>query len=140
VGDNIVLTTRMDWKEPGASVDTGQAGTTARGQALTDISQLATTTDDRLVGRHVNVQNAHVDATTATGFWVDAGKDRLFVVPSADPHDPQTKHANIKQGDRVNIMGTVLDLPAGMKSRLDENGAAMDEEIYVYASQILPAK
>jgi hypothetical protein len=140
VGDNIVLTTRIDRKEPGAAAGASQAGSSARSQALTDIRQLATTTDDRLVGRHVNVQNAHVDATTPTGFWVDAGDDRLFVVPAADPHDPQTENAKVKQGDRVNIMGTVLGLPTGMKSRLDENGAAMDEEIYVYASQILPAK
>jgi hypothetical protein len=139
IGDNIVLTTHMGRKEPGASASAGQTGSSAK-QAITDIRQLATTTDERLVGRRVNVQNAHVDATTATGFWVDAGEDRLFVLPAGDPHDPQTKHAGIKQGDRVNIMGTVLGLPAGMKSRLDENGAAMDEEIYVYASQILPAR
>ena len=140
VGDAIVLTTHMGRREPGASASAGQPERSAKQQAITDIRQLATTTDERLVGRQVNVQNAQVDATTATGFWVDAGEDRLFVLPAGDPHDPQTKDAEIKQGDRVNIMGTVLGLPTRMKNRLDENGAAMDEEIYVYASQILPAR
>lgn len=63
------------------------------------------------VGRQVNVQNAHVAATMATGgFWVDAGGDRLFVLPAGDP---QTGVSKVKQGDRVNIMGTVLELPRG---------------------------
>jgi hypothetical protein len=151
VGDNVVLTTHIDRKDtPAASNNKADnadqtASTSASApqqsgqqQTVTDIRQLATTTDERLVGRQVNLQKAHVAATMATGgFWIDAGEDRLFVLPSGDP---QTGHTSkVKQGDRVSIMGTVLELPNGMKNRLDENGAAMDEEIYVYANQIKPA-
>lgn len=53
---------------------------------------------------------------------------RLFVLPGDAVH--------LRQGARVNIRGFVLELPEGMKDRLDDYLAARDEAIYVYANQV----
>jgi hypothetical protein len=108
---------------------TEQTTSAQRGQPMTDLSELARTTDERLIGRMVNLQNAKVSSTVAMGgFWITSDDERLFVLP--------TDGTKVQQGQQVSIMGTVLELPNQMKDRLDKGTAAQDEEIYVYATQV----
>jgi hypothetical protein len=109
---------------------TGHTDTSAHsGQPMTDVRELTRTTDERLVGRMVNLQNAKVASTVETGgFWVTSDNERLFVLPA--------ESAKVQQGQQVSIMGTVLELPNQMKDRLDKGNGAQDEEIYVYATQV----
>jgi hypothetical protein len=108
---------------------TGQTAGAQRGQPMTDVRELTRTTDERLVGRTVNLQKATVSSTVASGgFWITSDDERLFVLP--------TDGATVQQGQQVSIMGTVLELPNQMKDGLDKGNGAQDEEIYVYATQV----
>jgi hypothetical protein len=111
----------------------GPAGQAAQsGQPVTNLRELARTTDERLVGRMVNLQNANVTSTVSTGgFWITSDSERLFVLPS--------DRTNVQQGQQVSIMGTVLELPNQMKDRLDKGNRAQHEEIYIYATQVKQA-
>ena len=110
----------------------GQTADTQRGQPVTDLRELTRTTDERLVGRMVNLQNAKVSSTAPNGgFWITSDNERLFVLPS--------DRASVQEGQQVSIMGTVLELPNQMKERLDKGNGAQDEEIYIYATQVKQA-
>ena len=99
---------------------------------MTDVRELTRTTDERFVGRMVNLQNAKITGTVPTGgFWIASDTERLFVLP-ADSH-------NVQVGQQVSIKGTVLELPNQMKNRLDKGKGAQDEEIYVYATEVKQA-
>ena len=97
--------------------------------SLQDLAALASSDDSTLVGRLVDLRNARISAVAAAGgFWVSSNDEQLFVLPGDAVH--------LRQGARVNIRGFVLELPEGMKNRLDDYLAARDEAIYVYANQV----
>ena len=97
--------------------------------ALTDVNALGASAEAGLVGRRVYIRNARINAVVAAGgFWVATKHEQLFVLPGDEVH--------LRQGQRVNIRGVVLELPVGMKNRLDDYIAARNETIYVYANQI----
>jgi hypothetical protein len=94
-----------------------------------DLAALASSDDSTLVGRLVDL------GTHGSVPWQQRAvsgsvpmTSRLFVLPGDAVH--------LRQGARVNIRGFVLELPEGMKDRLDDYLAARDEAIYVYANQV----
>lgn len=117
----------------------GAVGTSGREEGMdappvTDVNQLATASDTRLVGRRANLQNARVQSNLQNGgFWVSSGtgNERLFVVP-------ENRNAQISQGQTVTINGIILELPEGMRSRIggDSKMMTQDEEIYVFAQEV----
>jgi hypothetical protein len=116
----------------------GAVGTSGRAEGMdappvTDMNQLATATDARLVGRRATLQNARGESNLQNGgFWVSTGtgSERLFVVP-------ENRNAQISQGQTVTINGIVLELPEGMRSRIGgDSRMAQDEEIYVFAQEV----
>lgn len=154
VGDNVSVMMMFDRTKPASSSgertaqsspsQTGQAnrsqtsqstastGQTTNANRMTDIRELARSTDERLVGRMVNLQNAMVVSTVNSGgFWIKSDNERLFVLPSDG--------TKVQQGQQVSITGTVLELPNQMKDRLDKSNGAQDEEIYLYATQVKQA-
>lgn len=124
VTDNRVLTMSIDRE----TAPVGTSGTTATAKPITDAAMLAQATDGSIVGRRVDLKNARVAATAPTGFWINAGNERLFVLPA--------DKAPVTQGQQVNVAGVVLELPAGMKDKLGTKTPAHDEAIYVYANQV----
>jgi hypothetical protein len=120
-GIDVAVSAGASWQ----SADS--ASTTVR--TLQDLAALASSDDSTLVGRLVDLKNARISAVAAAGgFWVTSDDEQLFVLPSDAAH--------LRQGARVNIRGFVLELPEGMKNRLDNYLAARDEAIYVYANQV----
>lgn len=106
------------WPNSGAAAD----------RMVTDTDMLANSTDTTLVGRFVSLRGVRITAVVSpVGFWIASGREELFVL-SGDELHPRT-------GQRANLKGVVLQLPAGMANRLGDYGAAHDEAIYVYASQ-----
>jgi len=97
--------------------------------ALNDLEALATSTDERLVGRSVDLRNARITAIVyGGGFWVSAGGEQLFVLPGDETH--------LRRDQLVNFRGVVLELPRGAQNRLGDYTASRDEVIYVYATQV----
>jgi hypothetical protein len=139
VGDNVSVLMILDRTGKASQSNATQNGqfTARTGQAakatMTDISELTRTTDERFVGRMVNLQNAKVASTVASGgFWIASeDNERLFVLPSDG--------AKVQQGQLVRIMGRVLELPNQMKDRLDTGNGAQGEDIYVYGTQVKQA-
>lgn len=102
---------------------------------VTDLAKLASSTDARMVGDHVDVQNAKVaEVEKGGGFWVTAGQDRLFVLPA------QMGATKVTVGQTVAVEGVVLQLPAKMKDKLGDRTTVDGEQIYVYAEQVTDAR
>jgi hypothetical protein len=102
---------------------------TASERALTDVDALGASADTRLVGRAVHLRNVAVQqVVSGGGFCIVSGGEELFVRPADESH--------LRDGQRVNLKGVVLELPERMANRLGDSQAARDETIYVYASQI----
>jgi cobalamin biosynthesis Mg chelatase CobN len=118
-------------KEDSASAKSGTSSTsTGAGPTVTDLKALAASSDRKMVGRRVQLQNATVASVAKDGgFWVSAGSERLFVLPS-------TSEVKVSQGQTVDVNGHVLVLPRNMKDRLGDGATAEGEEIYVYANQV----
>jgi len=97
---------------------------------VTDLTELARSTDQQMVGKRVNVRNAVVeDVTTDGGFWVSVGEDKIFVLPATSPTT-----ARLTPGQTVGLEGVVLALPDQLQERLGSE--ARDERIYLYANRV----
>jgi hypothetical protein len=131
-GEEVALRTTVNRE---AAVGTaGSIATGRTGPPATDAQMLASSNDERLVGRRVEIANARVASTAnGGGFWISGtGNERLFVLPSDKMPAP------ISQGQNVRITGVVLELPSGMRDRIGDR--THDEDIYVYASQVEQTK
>jgi hypothetical protein len=110
----------------------GTSGTdsaTAAGK-LTDLSAIGSG-DRELVGRHVNVEDVKVQRTGKhNGFWVEAGANKLFVLP-----DEGAATAETVAGKAVSIEGIVLRMPRGIRDAAADVKDA-NEEIYVLATSV----
>jgi hypothetical protein len=129
--DAMIVADAVVDTETNRVADAAASSTTAAGNgtALTNVSELASSADAGLIGRTVMIRNARINAVVASGgLWLASDTDNLFVLPGDESH--------VRQGQRVNIRGVVLELPEHMKGRLDDDIAARNEVIYVYATQI----
>ena len=96
---------------------------------ISDVRALAWSTDTTLVGDAVDLRDVRISAiTAASGFWVAAGTEQVFVLTADETH--------FQGGQHINILGVVLELPASMKNRLGDYDAAKSETVYVYATQV----
>jgi hypothetical protein len=121
-GIDVAMDASAAWRS------TGMADPRALGP-LEDLGRLASSGSAELVGRPVDLRNVEISAVAAGGgFWIASKDEQLFVLPGDTVLS--------RQGARVNVKGFVLELPDGMRSRLDDDLAARDETIYVYANQV----
>lgn len=102
--------------------------------AVTDLSTLAKSNDTSLIGRRVDLKNAHVSGTSESGFWIGASADgdSILVMPA---NGDKTK---IAQGQNVTVEGVVMELPKALRQKLGDS--AKSEQTYVYADSISAAK
>lgn len=92
---------------------------------VTDVNQLARSTNKSLVGRRVNLRDVKVAVAGDRGFWITAPDgERIFVIP-ADKTSAQP-------GQAATIQGVVLELPEGLRVELNASG----EPIYIYAERV----
>jgi hypothetical protein len=89
---------------------------------------LSESADTQLVGGFVSLRNVRISVVVERGFWVASDHEEVFVLPADEIH--------AQPGQHVNIKGIVLRLPDGMANRLGDYGAASNEVICIYASQI----
>lgn len=92
---------------------------------VTDVKQVAKSSDKSLVGKRVNLTGAKVTGTNDRGFWIgtpDGG--RIFIMPA--------NKTSVKTGQTAAIQGVVLELPEGMRIELNASG----EPIYIYADAV----
>ena len=128
--------THMSGEKSGGAQATGTSGTSSgksRADAaspVTDATTLAKATDNKLVGRRVKLTSVKIEAKDKNGgFWVSAGGERLYVLPSA-------ASVSANAGQTVSIDGYVLRMPEQMEQRLENDRQTGNEEIYVYADSI----
>jgi hypothetical protein len=128
------LAIRMNVNRDTAVGTSGSATTGRAGQPITDAQMLASSNDERLVGRRVELHNARVSSmASGNGFWISGtGNERVFVLPS------EKMQVQIGQGQTVDITGVVLQLPNGMRERIGDR--SRDEDIYVYGNQVEQTK
>ena len=132
-GRSAVISMSIDRSPASSRGAVATAGTSGAGQTLTDLRMLAETTDERLVGRRVELHGGIVAATVPSGgFWLGQGDQRLFVLPAGD--------VDVKLGQDVHVSGVVLELPHGIRDRLGANAIARNENIYVYADRVSQMK
>jgi hypothetical protein len=99
--------------------------TSGGSEAVTDVNQVAGARNNNLVGRRVDLKQARVSSPTDVGFWIQApGGERIFVMPAT--------RAAVKEGQTVGVQGVVLELPEGLRVKVDASG----EPIYIYADQV----
>jgi hypothetical protein len=92
---------------------------------ITDANQLAAATNNNMVGRKVDLRNVTVAGVNPEGFWVQTPSgERIFVKPATT--------ASVKQGQTANVQGVVLELPEGIRVKV--NGGK--EAIYIYAENV----
>jgi hypothetical protein len=92
---------------------------------ITDANQLAAATNNNMVGRKVDLRNVTVAGVNPEGFWVQTPSgERIFVKPATT--------SSVKQGQTANVQGVVLELPEGMRVKV--NGGK--EAIYIYAEHV----
>jgi hypothetical protein len=142
VGGDSDVAMLIDIGKPGTSGTTGakQAGQSAVGTTgssrtgsshvpLTDVASIAAAPDTDLVGRKVDLTKARVAKTAKDGgFWIRGAADRsVFVLPT----DPK----KLTVGDTVNIDGVVLQMPRGMRDRLQAPANA-NQTIYIYSTNV----
>jgi hypothetical protein len=112
-------------RAPEGPVGTAGAGTKA---PLTNLQTLATA-DDEVVGRNVRLENVQLTPGKEKGLWASpANGPRVYVLPSASG-------ASAQAGTATSIEGAVLEMPQGMRERLDPGGD-WNEEIYIYATKL----
>ena len=101
-------------------------GTSGGGPApVTDAKELTRAANNNLVGRRVDLKDARVTSPTEVGFWIQTpGGERIFVMP--------TNRAAVKEGQMVAIQGVVLELPEGLRVKVNASG----EPIYIYADRV----
>jgi hypothetical protein len=105
----------------------GTAGAATKAP-LTNLQNIATA-DDELVGRHVRLENVQLTAGKEKGFWASpANGPRIYVLPSSSG-------ASSQAGMAASIEGAVLEMPQGMRERLDPGGD-WNKEIYIYATKL----
>jgi uncharacterized protein YdeI (BOF family) len=101
-------------------------GTAGGANVITDVNQLAGAADNNLVGRRVDLKNVRVTSPSDVGFWIQAGNERLFVMP--------VQSMPLKDGQMVALQGVVLQLPEAMRAKVNAPG----ERIYIYAERVAP--
>jgi hypothetical protein len=105
----------------------GPVGTTgtAASAPVTDASEAARSRNTNMVGRRVDIKNARVSAPSDLGFWIQTpGGERIFVMP--------VMKTGVKEGQTAAIQGVVLELPEGLRVKLNASG----EPIYIYAERV----
>lgn len=101
----------------------GTSGTNAA--PVTDVNQIARSTDKSLVGKQVNLRDVTVGTTSDRGFWITtADGQRIFVMPEIKKP--------MKPGETATVEGVVLEMPEGLRVELKTPG----EPIYVYATRV----
>jgi hypothetical protein len=106
-------------------VRTDQPVGTSGGQTITDTNAAARANDTSMVGRRVDLQNVQVTAVDETGFWVRTPNgERIFVMPR--------NRVNVKEGQMASIQGLLLELPEGLRSKINAPG----ERVYIYAETV----
>jgi hypothetical protein len=96
----------------------------SNGAPITDAKQLAAANDSSLVGRRAQISGT-VSRMQDDGFWVKAPSGEEVFVEPADK-------ASVRQGQTVEIRGTVLESSRAMKNQ--KGGPT----VYVYADQVTP--
>lgn len=113
----VSLRLRMD--EP-----VGTTGTAAPA-TVTDAGEAAGSRNTNMVGRRVDIKNARVSAPSDLGFWIQTpGGERIFVMP--------VTKSSVKEGQTAAIQGVVLELPEGLRVKLNASG----EPVYIYAERV----
>jgi hypothetical protein len=102
----------------------GTTGTAAPAP-VTDASEAAGSKNTNMVGRRVDIKNARVSAPSDLGFWIQTpGAERIFVMP--------VMKTGVKEGQTAAIQGVLLELPEGLRVKLNASG----EPIYIYAERV----
>jgi hypothetical protein len=102
----------------------GTTGTAAPAP-VTDASEAAGSKNTNMVGRRVDIKNARVSAPSDLGFWIQTpGGERIFVMP--------VMKTGVKEGQTAAIQGVLLELPEGLRVKLNASG----EPIYIYAERV----
>ena len=120
--DNTALVIDTTASEP------GRVGTTGSARELTDATAVGAG-DVRLVGQPISLNNARVTGNASgSGFFIDAGDRRLFVLPSR-------AGTMVASGDTVSLRGVILRMPRHMEQRLNAP-PNVNDHIYVYATSV----
>ncbi len=123
--DNVAMIIDVDST---AAKAVGTSGT-ANASPLSDLQQIGSS-DEQLVGRQVDLDNATVaSVASGGGFFVKAGDHNVFVLPA------KAGETSVKAGDTVSLTGAVFQMPDRMSDRLSAPQAANDD-IYIYATQV----
>lgn len=135
VGGNNSVALVIDVTKPAQKTGTKAVGTSGSAggnatAAVTDVSTIGAGDRD-LVGRRVDIDHVKVQRTGKhNGFWVDAGANTVFVLPSETAGKGATT-----AGKSVSIEGIVLRMPRGIRDAAADvkNG---NEEIYILATSV----
>ena len=126
--NNAAMVIKLDAPDETA-VGTSGIGTST---ALSDLAAIADGTDD-LVGRHANLTGVKVDAIAKDGgFFANTTNGTIFVLPASG------EKAAVRAGETVSLKGVVLQMPSGIKERLNApaGAKALNDDIYVYATSV----
>jgi hypothetical protein len=126
----VLLATEVTATQSGVSLriradqPVGTSGANAS-PPVTDANQVARATDKSLVGRRVDLESVTVAGTSDQGFWIRTPSgDRVFVMPEGK--------ADVKEGQSAAVQGVVLELPEGLRVKVNAAG----EPIYIYANRV----
>ena len=111
--DEVVVDEPVVAEETLAGTDADTVG----GDAITDVALIATTSDGSLEGRTVRLTGVEAgEVPDDAGFWIMApGGERVWVVLEEvlTPDTPIEGRVDVDQGDRVDIVGTIVNADEG---------------------------
>jgi hypothetical protein len=115
--------------KPAGESAVGTTGSTST--RLTDLGSIAAARDTDLVGRQVDLAKVQVIRVAKDGgFWIRGATDpSVFVLPA------DSKQMTVNQGQTVGIDGVVLQMPRGMRDRLQAPEQS-NQTIYIYATKV----
>jgi len=98
-------------QQPAQGGGPSMTGQSAGGGAITDMSQLSSTSDlSQLSGRQVNLSNAKVTSVLSPHlFAIDAGNDRSILVKTSQ------EFPNVQPGQTLNLSGTLKPTPPTLR-------------------------
>jgi hypothetical protein len=132
--NQTAMVIQLDDAKGNSAVGTTGAGNMAGGNnmVVSDLAKLGDGSAD-LVGKHVSLTGVKIAGTAKNGgFFTNTSNATLFVLPSS------ADSTTVGTGDTVSVEGVVLQLPRGLKDRLNVPSGAKDlnDDIYVYATNI----
>ena len=132
--NNTAMVIQLDNPKGSGPVGTsgGNKATANDNTAISDLAKLGDGSTD-IVGTHVSLSGVKVVGTaTNGGFFTITSNATVFILPSS------ADATTVKSGETVSVEGVVLQLPRGLKDRLNAPSGAKDlnDDIYVYATNV----